>query len=178
MTRRIQWRNPFHCIFTGSQSGSKNVPDITIFKPLPTDTFIYSQIFLREGIHIYLNGEEQQTKVLFDQLNEPFHVAEKTPFRIGAKPMNLSNKLEDLPISASGSIFQPNHAVEIAYTVPSAEWARWAAECEEHKWTVAELRARLLKEKRRQRTAGNVPLPDGVDLRAGDFRAAPASGEE
>ncbi|HEX4772589.1 MAG TPA: DUF1553 domain-containing protein [Bryobacteraceae bacterium] len=36
------------------------------------------------GIHIYVNGEEQETKVLFDQLNEPFHVAEKTPFRIGA----------------------------------------------------------------------------------------------
>jgi hypothetical protein len=36
------------------------------------------------GIHIYLNGEEQQTKVLFDQLNEPFHVKEGTPFRIGA----------------------------------------------------------------------------------------------
>ena len=36
------------------------------------------------GIHIYVGGVEQQTKVLFDQLNEPFHVAEKTPFRIGA----------------------------------------------------------------------------------------------
>jgi hypothetical protein len=36
------------------------------------------------GIHIYLNGIEQPAKILFDQLNEPFHVADKTPIRIGA----------------------------------------------------------------------------------------------
>ncbi|MCU1295113.1 MAG: Planctomycete cytochrome, partial [Bryobacterales bacterium] len=36
------------------------------------------------GVRIYLDGEAQETKVLFDQLNEPFHVAAKTPFRIGA----------------------------------------------------------------------------------------------
>jgi hypothetical protein len=36
------------------------------------------------GVQIYLNGVPQKTKVLFDQLNEPFHVADKTPFRIGA----------------------------------------------------------------------------------------------
>ena len=36
------------------------------------------------GVHIYVDGVEQQTKVLFDQLNEPFHVAANTPFRIGA----------------------------------------------------------------------------------------------
>ncbi len=36
------------------------------------------------GVQIYLNGAPQKTKVLFDQLNEPFHVADKTPFRIGA----------------------------------------------------------------------------------------------
>jgi hypothetical protein len=36
------------------------------------------------GVHIYVDGIEQQTKVLFDQLNEPFHVPAKTPFRIGA----------------------------------------------------------------------------------------------
>jgi hypothetical protein len=36
------------------------------------------------GVHIYLDGVEQQTKVLFDQLDEPFHVPAKTPFRIGA----------------------------------------------------------------------------------------------
>jgi uncharacterized protein DUF1553/concanavalin A-like lectin/glucanase superfamily protein len=36
------------------------------------------------GVHIYVDGEEQKTKVLFDQLNEPFHVDEKVPFRIGA----------------------------------------------------------------------------------------------
>ena len=36
------------------------------------------------GVHIYLNGVEQRTKVLFDQLNEPFHADDKIPFRIGA----------------------------------------------------------------------------------------------
>jgi hypothetical protein len=36
------------------------------------------------GVHIFIDGVEQQTKVLFDQLNEPFHVSDKTPFRIGA----------------------------------------------------------------------------------------------
>src|SRR5581483_3089348 len=36
------------------------------------------------GIHIYINGQLQQTNVLFDQLNEPFHVDEKVPFRIGS----------------------------------------------------------------------------------------------
>jgi hypothetical protein len=36
------------------------------------------------GIHIYMDGIEQSTKILFDQLNEPFHVKDKTPIRIGA----------------------------------------------------------------------------------------------
>jgi hypothetical protein len=36
------------------------------------------------GIHIYMDGIEQSTNVLFDQLNEPFHVNDKTPIRIGA----------------------------------------------------------------------------------------------
>ena len=36
------------------------------------------------GVRMYVDGEPQETKVLFDQLNEPFHVAAKTPFRIGA----------------------------------------------------------------------------------------------
>ncbi len=38
----------------------------------------------RAGIHIYLDGIDQRTNVLFDQLNEPFHVNDKTPIRIGA----------------------------------------------------------------------------------------------
>lgn len=36
------------------------------------------------GIHVYVDGVEQKTNVLFDQLNEPFHVPENTPIRIGA----------------------------------------------------------------------------------------------
>lgn len=36
------------------------------------------------GVHMYVDGVEQKTKVLFDQLDEPFHVPPKIPFRIGA----------------------------------------------------------------------------------------------
>lgn len=37
-----------------------------------------------ERIHVYVDGIEQKTKILFDQLNEPFHVLAETPIRIGA----------------------------------------------------------------------------------------------
>ncbi|HEY6989097.1 MAG TPA: DUF1553 domain-containing protein [Bryobacteraceae bacterium] len=36
------------------------------------------------GIHVYIDGIDQPVDVLFDQLNEPFHVNEKIPIRIGA----------------------------------------------------------------------------------------------
>jgi hypothetical protein len=36
------------------------------------------------GIHVYFDGVEQKTNILFDQLNEPFHVPAETPIRIGA----------------------------------------------------------------------------------------------
>ncbi len=36
------------------------------------------------GIKIYVDGQQQATKVLFDQLNEPFQVDAKVPFRIGS----------------------------------------------------------------------------------------------
>jgi hypothetical protein len=36
------------------------------------------------GIRIYLNGEPQKTRILFDQNNEPLHLPEKTPIRVGA----------------------------------------------------------------------------------------------
>jgi hypothetical protein len=36
------------------------------------------------GIRIYLNGEPCEAKVLFDQNNEPLHVAAATPIRVGA----------------------------------------------------------------------------------------------
>jgi hypothetical protein len=36
------------------------------------------------GVRMYINGELQKTNVLFDQLNEPFHVDEKVPFRVGS----------------------------------------------------------------------------------------------
>jgi len=36
------------------------------------------------GIHVYIDGVDQPTNILFDQLNEPFHVDPKTPIRIGA----------------------------------------------------------------------------------------------
>jgi hypothetical protein len=36
------------------------------------------------GIHVYIDGVDQPMNILFDQLNEPFHVEPKTPIRIGA----------------------------------------------------------------------------------------------
>ncbi len=36
------------------------------------------------GIHLYVDGKAVETKILFDQLNEPFRVDEKVPFRIGS----------------------------------------------------------------------------------------------
>jgi hypothetical protein len=36
------------------------------------------------GIHIYIDGIDQPTNILFDQLNEPFHVEGNVPIRIGA----------------------------------------------------------------------------------------------
>ena len=36
------------------------------------------------GIHVYIDGVDQPVDILFDQLNEPFHVNEKIPIRIGA----------------------------------------------------------------------------------------------
>jgi hypothetical protein len=51
------------------------------------------------GVRIYLNGEPQETKVLFDQLNEPFHVAPKTPFRIGAAGgLRFNGMIEDVRV--------------------------------------------------------------------------------
>ena len=51
------------------------------------------------GVQIYLNGAPQKTKVLFDQLNEPFHVADKTPFRIGAAGgLRFQGSIEDVRV--------------------------------------------------------------------------------
>jgi hypothetical protein len=51
------------------------------------------------GVQIYLDGQPQQTKVLFDQLNEPFHVDEKTPFRIGsAGGLRFDGSIEDVRV--------------------------------------------------------------------------------
>jgi hypothetical protein len=51
------------------------------------------------GVRIYLNGEPQQIKILFDQLNEPFHVTAKTPFRIGAAGgRRFNGSIEDVRV--------------------------------------------------------------------------------
>lgn len=51
------------------------------------------------GVHIYVDGVEQKTNVLFDQLNEPFHVSESVPFRIGsAGGVNFSGSIEDVRV--------------------------------------------------------------------------------
>jgi hypothetical protein len=36
------------------------------------------------GIHVYIDGIDRPVNILFDQLNEPFHVNKKIPIRIGA----------------------------------------------------------------------------------------------
>ena len=80
------------------------------------------------GVHIYLDGVEQQTKVLFDQLNEPFHVAAKTPFRIGAAGgLRFQGSICDVRVYKSAldsheaaAISVPETLAELA-TIPSPE---------------------------------------------------------
>jgi Protein of unknown function (DUF1553)/Protein of unknown function (DUF1549)/Concanavalin A-like lectin/glucanases superfamily/Planctomycete cytochrome C len=51
------------------------------------------------GVRFYNNGELQPTNVLFDQMNEPFHVDEKVPFRIGAAGgLRFSGSIEDVRV--------------------------------------------------------------------------------
>jgi hypothetical protein len=79
------------------------------------------------GVHIYIDGVEQQTKVLFDQLNEPFHVAAKTPFRIGAAGgLRFQGSISDVrvynsPLSneEAAAISVPETLAEVAKIAPA-----------------------------------------------------------
>jgi len=52
------------------------------------------------GTHLYIDGIDQETKVLFDQNDEPFKVdATKIPFRIGAAGgLNFKGSIEDVRV--------------------------------------------------------------------------------
>jgi Protein of unknown function (DUF1553)/Protein of unknown function (DUF1549)/Concanavalin A-like lectin/glucanases superfamily/Planctomycete cytochrome C len=70
------------------------------------------------GVHIYLNGEEQKTKVLFDQLNEPFHVDEKVPFRIGAAGgLRFEGSISDVRVYKAVLIAQEAAAISVRESV-------------------------------------------------------------
>jgi Protein of unknown function (DUF1553)/Protein of unknown function (DUF1549)/Concanavalin A-like lectin/glucanases superfamily/Planctomycete cytochrome C len=65
------------------------------------------------GVRIYLNGELQETKVLFDQLNEPFHAPKGTPFRIGAAGgLRFNGSIEDVRVYKSA--LTPDEAAALA----------------------------------------------------------------
>jgi hypothetical protein len=70
------------------------------------------------GVRIYIDGQLQQTKVLFDQLNEPFHVAEKTPFRIGsAGGVGFEGAIEDVRVYNRALLPEEAAAVSIPESV-------------------------------------------------------------
>jgi hypothetical protein len=74
------------------------------------------------GVHIYLDGIEQPTKVLFDQLNEPFHVAAKTPFRIGAAGgLRFQGSISDVRVYKSA--LNPQEAAAISVPQPPGQLA-------------------------------------------------------
>ncbi len=70
------------------------------------------------GVHIYVNGVEQQTNVLFDQLNEPFHVDEKVPFRIGAAAgLRFDGSIGDVRVYKVALSAQEAAAISVRETV-------------------------------------------------------------
>jgi Protein of unknown function (DUF1553)/Protein of unknown function (DUF1549)/Concanavalin A-like lectin/glucanases superfamily/Planctomycete cytochrome C len=65
------------------------------------------------GIKMYVDGQEQATNVLFDQLNEPFRVDEKVPFRIGsAGGIKFKGSIADVRVYKEALL--PEEAVAIA----------------------------------------------------------------
>ncbi|MGA7410121.1 MAG: DUF1553 domain-containing protein, partial [Bryobacteraceae bacterium] len=80
------------------------------------------------GVRIYFNGELQQTSVLFDQLNEPFHVDEKVPFRIGtAGGVRFNGSIEDVRVyktaltpEEAAAVAAPESISQIAAIAPTS----------------------------------------------------------
>jgi hypothetical protein len=75
------------------------------------------------GIHVYIDGVDQPTNILFDQLNEPFHVDPKIPIRIGAAGGKFfKGSLRDVRIY--GRALQPEEAAALSVPETVGEIAR------------------------------------------------------
>ncbi len=80
------------------------------------------------GVRIYVNGELQQTSVLFDQLNEPFRVDAKVPFRIGtAGGVRFNGSIEDVRVyktaltpEEAAAVAAPESVSQIAAIAPAS----------------------------------------------------------
>ena len=71
------------------------------------------------GIHVYIDGVDQPTDVLFDQLNEPFHVNEKIPIRVGAAGGKFfEGGIRDFRIYGRALTSQEAAAVSVSQTLP------------------------------------------------------------
>jgi hypothetical protein len=69
------------------------------------------------GVHLYIDGEPQETKVLFDQLYEPFKVDAKVPFRVGAAGgLRFSGGIEDVRVYKAA--LSPEESAAIAAREP------------------------------------------------------------
>jgi hypothetical protein len=69
------------------------------------------------GVHMYVDGIEQKTKVLFDQLDEPFHVSPKIPFRIGAAGgLRFQGSISDVRVYNQALSPEEVAAVSVAQT--------------------------------------------------------------
>lgn len=75
------------------------------------------------GIHVYIDGVDEPTNILFDQLNEPFHVEPKTPIRIGvAGGKFFKGSLRDVRIY--GRALEPEEAAALSVPETVSEIAR------------------------------------------------------
>ncbi len=71
------------------------------------------------GIHVYIDGVDQPVDILFDQLNEPFHVDEKIPIRIGAAGGKFfEGGIRDVRIYGRALTPQEAAAVSVPQTLP------------------------------------------------------------
>ena len=65
------------------------------------------------GVRMYIDGEQQETNVLFDQNDEPFHVKPDIPFRIGAAGgLHFTGSIEDVRVYKGA--LSPQEAMAIA----------------------------------------------------------------
>src|SRR6185437_5642956 len=75
------------------------------------------------GIRVYIDGVDQPVNVLFDQLNEPFHVEEKIPIRIGvAGGKFFTGGIRDARVY--NRALEPDEAAALSVADPVFEVAR------------------------------------------------------